>query len=76
MDIIKKILSLEDETKDCLFSLTKDKFGNYVVQKMIQFSDQKTRKDIIDRILSFPNYKKKEGYTRHVINYIEKLNGQ
>ena len=43
---------------------------------MIQFSNEKTRKDIIDRILSFPNYKKKEGYTRHVINYIEKLNGQ
>ena len=60
--------------KDVIFTLTKDKFGNYVVQKMIEYSDDKTKKNIIDRILSNPGMKKKEGFTKHVISCIEKLN--
>ncbi len=69
-------MALDDEKKDCIFTLTKDKFGNYVVQKMIEYSDEKTKKNIIDRILSNPGMKKKEGFTKHVINFIEKINGQ
>ena len=75
-NIINEILALDDEKKDCIFTLTKDKFGNYVVQKMIEYSDEKTKKNIIDRILSNPGMKKKEGFTKHVINFIEKINGQ
>ena len=75
-NIINEILALDDERKDCIFTLTKDKFGNYVVQKMIEYSDEKTKKNIVDRILSNPGMKKKEGFTKHVINFIEKLNGQ
>ena len=69
-------MALDDEKKDCIFTLTKDKFGNYVVQKMIEYSDKKKKKNIIDRILSNPGIKKKEGFTKHVINLIEKINGQ
>ena len=69
-------MALDDEKKDCIFTLTKDKFGNYVVQKMIEYSDEKTKKNIIDRILSNPGMKKKEGFTKHVINFIEKINTQ
>ena len=60
--------------KDVLFTLTKDKFGNYVVQKLIEYSDDKTKQDIINRILSNPGMKKKEGFTKHVISFIEKIN--
>ena len=74
-NIINEILILDDEKKDCIFTLTKDKFGNYVVQKMIEYSDEKTKKDIINRIISNPGMKKKEGFTKHVINFIEKING-
>ena len=75
-NIINQILAFDDDKKDCIFTLTKDKFGNYVVQKMIEYSDDKTKKNIIDRILSNPGIKKKEGFTKHVINLIEKINGQ
>ena len=76
MNIINEILALDDEQKDCIFTLTKDKFGNYVVQKMIEYSDEETKANIIKRILSNPGMKKKEGFTKHVINFIEKINGQ
>ena len=76
-DIINEIIAPKDENKhDPLAILVKDKFGNYVVQKMIEYSDEKTKKDIIDRILSNPGMKKKEGFTKHVINFIEKINTQ
>ena len=41
---------------------------------MIEYSDDKTKKNIIDRILSNPGMKKKEGFTKHVISFIENLN--
>ena len=69
-------MALDDEKKDSIFILTKSKFGNYVVQKMIEFSDEKTRKNIIDRILSLPSKKKNEGFTKHVIKFIKKIKGQ
>ena len=72
-NIIDEIVALDDEKKDVLFTLTKDKFGNYVVQKLIEYSDEKTKKIIIDRILSNPGMKKKEGFSKHVVNFIEKL---
>ena len=55
------------------FSLVKDKFGNYVVQKMIEYSDDDKRKEIINKILNSKIIKKKDGYTKHVLIYIEKL---
>ena len=62
--------------KECLLSMVKDKFGNYVVQKIIEFSDKETRKNIINRIITSQNLKKKDGFSKHVINFIEKLNGE
>ncbi len=62
--------------KECLLSMVKDKFGNYVVQKIIEFSDPEMRENIINRIISSQSLKKKDGFSKHVINFIEKLNSQ
>ena len=71
-NIIQEILKQDDEMKECLLSLVKDKFGNYVVQKIIEYSDLKTRENIINRIISSQSLKKRDGFSKHVIYFIEK----
>ena len=39
-DLINEIVSKDDNVHDSLITLVKDKFGNYVVQKMIEYSNQ------------------------------------
>jgi hypothetical protein len=75
-NIINEIIKQDDQMKECLLSMVKDKFGNYVVQKIIEFSDPEMRKNIINRIISSQSLKKKDGFSKHVINFIEKLNSQ
>ena len=38
-DLINEIVSKDDNVHDSLITLVKDKFGNYVVQKMIEYSE-------------------------------------
>ena len=71
--IINEIIEQDDRKKECILSMVKDKFGNYVVQKLIEFSDKETREDIINRIINSQSMKKKDGFSKHVINFIEKL---
>jgi methionine salvage enolase-phosphatase E1 len=73
-NIIDEIIQKDDQIQESLLSMVKDKFGNYVVQKIIEFSDEKTRENIIKRIISSQSLKKKDGFSKHVINFIEKLN--
>ena len=75
-NIINEIIEQDDHEKECLLSMVKDKFGNYVVQKIIEFSTPDMRKNIINRIISSQSFKKKDGFSKHVINFIEKLNSQ
>ena len=72
-NIINEIIKQDDQMKECLLSMVKDKFGNYVVQKLIEFSDDNMRENIIKRIISSQSLKKKDGFSKHVINFIEKL---
>ena len=72
-DIISEIISKDDMVHDSLLNMVKDKFGNYVVQKMIEYSDQKTKDNIIKRIISSQSLKKRDGFSKHVINFIEKM---
>ena len=72
-DIINEVLSKEDYLHDSLISLVKDKFGNYVVQKMIENSEGDKKNEIIKRILNSYLVKRKEGYSKHVLNYIEQM---
>ena len=74
--IINEIIEQDNQMKECLLSMVKDKFGNYVVQKIIEYSDAKTRMNIINRIISSQSLKKKDGFSKHVINFIEKLNSE
>jgi hypothetical protein len=60
--------------------MVKDKYGNYVVQKMIEFSNQRTKELIIKKICSSQQLKKRDGFcnymynlAKHVINFIEKM---
>ena len=61
--------------------MVKDKYGNYVVQKMIEVADVKTKENIIKRIISSQSLKKRDGFcilllltiAKHVINFIEKM---
>ena len=72
-NIIDEILLRDDYLHDSLLSLIKDKYGNYVVQKMIENSEKDKREEIIQKILNSYLIKRKEGYTKHVLNYIDKL---
>ena len=71
--LIDEVLLREDKMQNSLVSLVKDKFGNYVIQKMIEYSEKDKRNEIINKILSSSSINVKDGYTKHVLNYIEKL---
>ena len=62
--------------KEWLLSIVKDKFGNYVFQKIFEFSDKETQRNIINRIVISQNLKKKDGFSKIVISFIEKLNSE
>ena len=72
-NIIDEIILIDDSVHNSLLGLVKDKFGNYVVQKMIEYSDQEKKEVIIKRIISSQALKKRDGFSKHVINFIEKM---
>ena len=54
-------------------SMVKDRYGNYVIQKMIDVASPESKDIIIKKILSSPSLKKREGFSKHVMNFIEKI---
>ena len=48
--LIEEILSKGEKVHNSLISLVKDKFGNYVVQKMIEYSDKEKKDEIVKKI--------------------------
>ena len=73
-DIINEIIEIDKKDPDCIISMVKDRFANYVIQKMIEHSDSNTQQKFIRTILSKQNKIKNDGFSKHVLNYIEKLN--
>jgi hypothetical protein len=71
--IISEIITKDDKTSDSLLAMVKDKYGNYVVQKMIEAADNKTKESIIKRIINSQTLKKRDGFSKHVISFIEKM---
>jgi hypothetical protein len=61
-EIIEEIISKDDQINDSLLAMVKDKYGNYVVQKMIEVADTKTKENIIKRIISSQSLKKRDGF--------------
>ncbi len=55
--------------------MIKDKYGNYVVQKIIEVADPKTKENIIKKIEDSNSLKKRDGFSKHVLNFIDKNKG-
>ena len=65
---------MDEKQNNTIIALTKNKFGNYVIQKIIEYSDSVTQKKIVQKILKNENLIKNEGFSKHVVNYIQKMN--
>ena len=61
-EIISEVILRDDETNDSLLAMVKDKFGNYVVQKMIEVAESNIKELIIKRIISSQSLKKRDGF--------------
>ena len=57
-----------------LYTMMKDRYGNYVIQKCIEVSKGKQREVLIKKITACANVLRKQAnYSRHVYNFIEKF---
>lgn len=56
-----------------MMDLMKDKYGNYVIQRILDISSENQRKMMIDKILKIALLMKKhKSHARHVFNHLEK----
>ncbi len=63
-EIIDEIISKDDLINDSLLAMVKDKYGNYVVQKMIEVADDKTKENIVKRLITSNSLKRKDGFCK------------
>ena len=73
-EIINEIMLLDEKQNNSIITLVQNKFGNYVIQKMIEYSDIQTQKKIVKKILKNENLLKNEGFSKYVLNFIQKIN--
>ena len=73
-EIINEVVELVKKDEELIINMVRDRFANYVVQKIIEFSDNDIQQMLIRIIMSRQNKIKNEGFSKHVLNYIEKLN--
>ena len=66
------MFNLVKRDEELIINMVRDKFANYVVQKIIEFSESNIQQELIRIILSRQNKIKNEGFSKHVLNYIEK----
>ena len=71
--IVSEIIEQDNINNDILLSLVRDKFGNYVVQKMIEVADMQSKESLVKKIIKTQVLKKRDGFSKHVMNMIEKL---
>ena len=64
-DIINEIIELDQNNPEYIINMVKDRFANYVVQKMIEHSDNNSQQKLIKIILSKQNKIKNEGFSKH-----------
>jgi len=74
-DIIDEIIgkgSNKDIVQSPLFEMMKDKFANYVIQKMIEMSDENQRRIIFEVMKPHTQLIRKLAYGKHIIAVVEK----
>lgn len=69
-DILEEIIGTGSEDAP-LFNMMKDRFGNYVVQKIIDLADESQRKMLIDAIKPHISSLRRFTYGKHIITHIE-----
>ncbi|XAR52346.1 hypothetical protein NMG60_11020359 [Bertholletia excelsa] len=70
--LVSEMLGTTDENEP-LQAMMKDPFGNYVVQKVIETCDDKSRELILSCIKAHLNALKRYTYGKHIVSRIEKL---
>jgi hypothetical protein len=73
--LIDEIIELDKKNPDFIINMVKDRFANYVIQKMIEFSDNNNQQKLIKIIMSKQDKIKNDGFSKYVLSYIEKING-
>ncbi|XP_047306464.1 pumilio homolog 4 [Impatiens glandulifera] len=70
--LVNEMLGYTDENVP-LQAMVKDPYGNYVVQKVLETCDEKSRELIISRIKVHLNTLKRYTYGKHIVTRVEKL---
>ncbi|GAB2276790.1 hypothetical protein Dimus_011505 [Dionaea muscipula] len=70
--LVKEMLGSTEENEP-LQAMMKDPFGNYVVQKVMETSDDQTRQLILSRIKLHLNTLNKYTFGKHIVSRVEKL---
>jgi hypothetical protein len=47
--------------------MVRDKYGNYVVQKIIEVADENTKENIVKRIISSQGLKRRDGFSNKIL---------
>jgi len=72
-ELLGKGISSRDLKSTPMFAMMKDGYANYVVQKIIEFSDEAQRKQLIDVIKPHVATVRRTTYGKHIIACIEKF---
>ena len=59
--------------EDSLFTMMKDQYANYVVQKMLDVADPSQKKLMIQKMKPHINTLKRYTYGKHIISKLEKM---
>ena len=71
--LIDEILMLDKHYGDFIVSLTQDDCGNYIVQLLLEYGDERAIKIITKKIMSIPNIQNDQGPSQYVIKKIKEL---
>ncbi|KAE8723425.1 Pumilio-like protein 5 [Hibiscus syriacus] len=73
--LVEEIIGQSDEN-DSLLTMMKDQFANYVVQKVLQVSNDRQRQLLLDGVRVHLNALKKYTYGKHIAARFEQLLGE
>ncbi|KAG8057256.1 hypothetical protein GUJ93_ZPchr0002g26038 [Zizania palustris] len=70
--LIKEILE-QTEGNNCLLAMMKDKYGNYVIQKMLETCNEQQKEVLVSRVKCHLPLLRKYTYGKHIISRVEHL---